>query len=64
MDNIWRLKEIKESVLLQVLVAALLRAKAESSGAKKVGGCVSVILIYADMCFVCAVYFYRERKIM
>ena len=44
-DTIWRLEEIEESVLLQVLVAALRRAKAESSGAKKVGGCVSVMLI-------------------
>lgn len=34
-DSIWRLEEVEESVLLQVLVAALRRAKAESSGAKK-----------------------------
>lgn len=59
-DNIWRLEEIEESVLLQVLVAALRRAKAESSGAKKVSGRVSVILNYTDMCG----SLYREKKIM
>ena len=35
-DEAWRLDEVEESVLLQVLVAALRRAKADVTGSKKV----------------------------
>lgn len=35
-DEAWRLEEVEESVLLEVLVAALRRAKADVAGAKKV----------------------------
>lgn len=35
-DEAWRLDEVEESILLEVFVAALRRAKAEAAGAKKV----------------------------
>lgn len=35
-DEAWRLEEVEESVLLQVLVSALRKAKADATGAKKV----------------------------
>jgi cohesin complex subunit SA-1/2 len=35
-DEAWRLEEVEESVLLEVLVAALRRAKADVAGSKKV----------------------------
>ena len=36
MDEAWRLEEDEESVLLEVLVASLRRAKAEAASSKKV----------------------------
>jgi cohesin complex subunit SA-1/2 len=35
-DEAWRLEEVEESVLLEVLVTALKKAKAEVAGSKKV----------------------------
>lgn len=35
-DEAWRLEEVEEAVLLEVLVAALRKSKAEAAGAKKV----------------------------
>lgn len=35
-DEAWRLEEVEESILLEVLVATLRRAKAEATGGKKV----------------------------
>jgi cohesin complex subunit SA-1/2 len=35
-DDVWRLEEVEESLLLEALLAALTRARAEVAGAKKV----------------------------
>lgn len=37
-DDVWRLDEIEESLLLEALLAVLVRAKAEASSGKKVNG--------------------------
>ncbi|EGO01292.1 hypothetical protein SERLA73DRAFT_87834, partial [Serpula lacrymans var. lacrymans S7.3] len=43
-DDVWRLQEVEESVLLEVLVATLRRAKIPSAGSKKVSGAEETII--------------------
>ena len=43
-DEAWRLEEVEESILLEVLVAVLRKTKAESAGVKKVRICALFLL--------------------
>ena len=47
-DEVWRLEEVEEGVLLDVLLAALRRTKAEAAGSKKVSRIYALWIIFPD----------------